>query len=206
MSNLKLRIQYFWPLSKINECNRKELLLHLRLYVLNLLFFCLESRNRMGMFVEESGPPWPGGPGRAAADMNYPQVPQNNNKKKKKCGPSIPAASTRNQYQYLMQAGWKMSHDNRGRDNKANEKTSECLPPGGARRNRNEEKQKWKKGWGCLCFQLWRQFVCGLYGCGIYGDGWWYCLIKGIVWWKDHIVYNGSIIPYIIKTASIIPR
>lgn len=50
-----------------------------------------------------------GGLSRPSAIINYLQVLQNNNTKKRE--PSISPPFTRNQYQYLMQCGWKMSTD-----------------------------------------------------------------------------------------------
>lgn len=60
-----------------------------------------------------------GGLGRPSAIINYLQVLQNNNTKK--CKPSISPPFTRNQYQYLMQRGWKMSRD-MGHNTSSNER------------------------------------------------------------------------------------
>lgn len=60
-----------------------------------------------------------GGLSRPSAIINYLQVLQNNNTKK--CEPSISPPFTRNQYQYLMQRGWKMSRD-MGHNTSSNER------------------------------------------------------------------------------------
>lgn len=80
-------------------------------------FQCVRSRvcacvclvSQVGTLRQEKRDTELGGLARPSAIINYLQVLQNNNTKK--CEPSISPPFTRNQYQYLMQCGWKMSRD-----------------------------------------------------------------------------------------------